>query len=79
VCVQLAPASENRMGGGEMLAAEGRPNVIAGDRMKPGASQHAVKKLGREHARSGPPQGPGKVALYLQKVHYERGLGDDQL
>lgn len=46
------------MGGGEMLAADGRPNVIAGDRMKPGASQHAVKKLGREHARSGPPRGP---------------------
>ena len=42
-------------GCGEMLAADGRPNVIAGDRMKPGASQHAVKKLDRQHARSGPP------------------------
>jgi|HubBroStandDraft_6_1064221.scaffolds.fasta_scaffold20695_1 hypothetical protein len=51
------------MGGGEMLAADGRPNVIAGDRMKPAASQHAVKKFGREHAHSGPPQGPDLRAV----------------
>jgi hypothetical protein len=47
----------------EILAADGRPNVIAGDRMKPGASQHADRRLGRKHARSGPPQGPDLRAV----------------